>query len=182
MRFTSVMLGLLCLPLLAVAIIFTPVIVPALYLLAAIVPGLAVLTRTSGKRSWNLAAYHSPHSLTWRWLVNITFGSMFSRPRLYMSPRGTFMGVSNPFPAFAFNIGIAGASASTNNYGWQFAAWIFGIHVHFSQQHPMWYRDLYHRARDEADQLSGRAWFSDKHLNKVHVPPRPNTAMPAAIQ
>jgi hypothetical protein len=182
MRFMSVMLGLLCLPLLAVAIILSPVIVPALCLLAAVVPGLAVLRRTSSKRCWNLASYHSPHSLTWRWLIGLTFGGVFSRPRLYMSPRETFMGARNPFPAFAFNIGIAGASASTNNYGWQFAAWMFGIHLHFHQQAPMWYRTLYQRARDEADQLSGRAWFSDKHPSKVHVPPRPNTAMPAAMQ
>lgn len=182
MRALSVLLALLCLPLLAVAIILSPIIVPALCLLAAAVPGLAALKRTSGKKSWNIASYHSPHSLTWRWLVNLSLYSMVSRPRLYMSPRETFMGVSNPFPAFAFNIGIAGASASTNNYGWQFAAWMFGIHVVFSQQAPMWYRDLYHRARDEADQLSGRAWFSDKHPNKVHVPPRPNTEMPAAVQ
>lgn len=182
MRFTSVMLGLLCLPLLAVAILLSPVIVPVLFVLAAIVPGLAVLKRTSGKKSWNIASYHSPHSLTWRWIISLTFGSVFSRPRLYMSPRETFMGVRNPFPAFAFNIGIAGGSASKNNYGWQFAAWILGLHVNFSQQHPMWYRDLYQRARDEADQLSGHAWCSDKHPSKVHVPPRPNTAMPAAIQ
>lgn len=184
MRFMSVMLGLLCLPLLAVAIVLSPVIVPALCLLAAIVPGLAVLKRTSGKKSWNIASYHSPHSLTWRWLVNLSLGNMFSRPRIYMSPRETFMGGSNPFPAFAFNIGIAGASASTNNYGWQFAAWLLGIHVHFSQQAPMWYRDLYQSARDEADQLSGRAWFSDSHPNKVHVPcpPRPNAHVPATIQ
>jgi hypothetical protein len=77
---------------------------------------------------------------------------------------------------------LGGAHAYTNNYGWQFAAWLLGVHVHFSQQRPMWYRDLYQRARDEADQLSGMAWFSEKHPNKVHVPPRPNTAMPAAIQ
>jgi hypothetical protein len=182
MRFMSVMLGLLCLPLLAAAIVLSPVIVPALCILAAIVPGLAVLKRTSSKRSWNLASYHSPHSLTWRWLVGISFGSMFARPAIYMQPREILPRWPNPFVAFAFNIGIAGASASTNNYGWQFAAWMFGIHVHFHQQAPMWYRDLYVRARDEADQLSGRAWFSDKHPNKVHVPPRPNTAMPAAVQ
>lgn len=182
MRFMSVMLGLLCLPLLLAAIVFSPVIVPALCLLAAVVPGFAALRRTSSKRTWNLASYHSPHSLTWRWLIGISLGGIFSRPRIYMSPRNTFLGDKDPFPSFAFNIGIAGASASTNNYGWQFAAWMFGIHVHFHQQAPMWYRDLYIRARDEADQLSGMAWFSDEHPNKVHVPPRPNAAMPAAVQ
>lgn len=182
MRMMSIAFGLLCLPLLVAVILLSPVIVPALCLLAVIVPGVAAFRRTSGKRSWNVASYHSPHSLTWRWLVNLSLGSVFTRPRLYMSPRETFMGVKNPFSAFAFNIGIAGASASTNNYGWQFAAWLLGLRIHFSQQRSMWYRDLYRRARDEADQLSCRAWFSDKHPNKVHVPPRPNTAMPVAVQ
>lgn len=182
MRFMSVMLALSCLPVLVLALAFSPVIVPALLLLAAIVPGFAAFKRTSSKRSWNLASYHSPHSLTWRWLIGISFGSIFARPRLYMSPRETFMGAKDPFPSFAFNIGIAGASASTNNYGWQFAAWVLGFHVYFHQQKPMWYRDLYHRARDEADQLSGLAWFSDSHPNKVRVPPRPNTAAPSAVQ
>lgn len=182
MRFMSVMLALLCLPLLAVAIILSPIIVPALCLVALIVPGFAMLKRTSGKKSWNVASYHSPHSLTWHWLLNLSLGALFSRPRLYMSPRSTFLGEKDPFPSFAFNIGIAGASASLNNYGWQFAAWMLGLHVHFQQQRPMWYRDLYHRARDEADQLSGLAWFSDKHPNKVHVPPRPNAAMPTVVQ
>ena len=182
MRFMSVVLALLCLPLLAAAIVLSPVIAPVLLIAGLAIPGFAAFKRTSSKRSWNIASYHSPHSLTWRWLIGLSFGSIFARPRLYVSPRSTFMGNVDPFPAFAFNIGIAGASASSNNYGWQFAAWILGIHVHFSQQRPMWYRDLYHRARDEADQLSGMARFSDSHPNKVHVPQRPNTAMPAAIQ
>lgn len=179
----SVMLGLLCLPLLAVAIVLSPVIVPVLLILAAVVPGFAVFKRTSSKRTWNLASYHSPHSLTWRWLIGLSLGSVFSRPRIFMEPRRTpHFGSVNPFVGFGFNLGFGGAHAYTNNYGWQFAAWMFGIHVHFSQQRPMWYRDLYQRARDEADQLSGMAHFSDKHPNKVHVPPRPNAVMPAAIQ
>jgi hypothetical protein len=182
MRFMSVMLALLCLPLLLAAIMLSPVIVPVALALSLAVPGFAALRRTSGKKSWNVASYHSPHSLTWRWLLNLSLGSMFARPRLYMSPRSTFLGEKDPFPSFAFNIGIAGASASLNNYGWQFCAWVLGVHVLFSQQRPMWYRDLYQRARDEADQLSGRAWFSDKHPDKVRVPPRPNAAMPAAVQ
>lgn len=182
MRFMGVMLGLLCLPALALAIILSPVVVPVLCLLAAVVPGLAVFKRTSSKRTWNIASYHSPHSLTWRWLVHLSRGSVFTRPRLYMTPRETFMGVRDPFPTFAFNTGFSGACASRNNYGWQFGAWLLGVHLQFSQQAPMWYRDLYHRARDEADQLSGRAWFSDKHPNKVHVPPRPTVEMPQAVQ
>jgi len=182
MRFLSVVLASLCLASLAVAIVLSPVIILALFVLGLVVPGFAAFKSTSGKRSWNIASYHSPHSLTWRWLIGLTIGSVFARPRIYMSARNTFMGEIDPFPTFAFNVGFAGGSASKNNYGWQFAAWIFGLHLHFSQQRPMWYRDLYHRARDEADQLSGLAWFSDSHPNKICAPPRPNAPMPVAIQ
>lgn len=182
MRFLSIVLSALCLPALIAALALSPVIAPAMLLLSAVVPGFAAFKRTSGKRSWNLASFHSPHSLTWRWLVSASIGTVFSKPRLYMTPRRDPYFGDNPFVSFAFNIGIAGAAAQTNNCGWQFSAFLLGVHVRFSQQKPMWYRDLYHRARDEADQLAGRAWFSDKHPNKVHVPPRPNAPASAALQ
>lgn len=182
MRFKSVMYALLCLPLLLAAVVLAPIWAPVLILASRLIPGLATFKRTSSKRSWNVASFHSPHSLTWRWLIGLTLGSMFSRPRLYFSPRRTFMDRPDPFPAFAFNFGFGGAGAMTNNYGWQFNVWLLGVHVHFHQQQPMWYRDLYHRARDEADQLSGRMWVSDRDPRKVHVPPAPNTPMPSAVQ
>lgn len=121
MRFMSVMLGLLCLPLLAVAILLSPIIVPALCLLAAFVPGFTAFRRTSSRCSWNLAAYHSPHSLTWRWLVS------FTRPR--SKDEGRWIGF--------FHHG--------RQTGFQFARYCLSIHT----QEPMWYRDLYQRARDE---------------------------------
>ncbi|PRD42112.1 hypothetical protein C5748_18350 [Phyllobacterium phragmitis] len=157
MRFISVVYALLCLPLLAVALFISPVIVPSLFLLAAAVPGFAAFKRTSGKRSWNIASYHSPHSLTWRWLIGLSLGSVGSRPRLYMTPSHHYPGMKNPFVAFAFNVGFAGASASTNNYGWQFGAWMLGVHLNFSQQRPMWYRDMIQRAWNEKDDAAREA-------------------------
>lgn len=154
MRFKSVMFALLCLPLLAVAAVLSPVIAPVLLLAAAVVPGFATFRRTSDKHSWNLASYHSPHSLTWRWLVHLSFGRMFARPALYMSPRESYPGHQSPFVTFAFNIGLAGACASTNNYGWQFGVWLLGVHLQFSQQRPMWYRDMIHRAWDEKEAVA----------------------------
>lgn len=182
MRFLSVVLGLLCLPLLALAVLLAPVWVPALVFFAMFVPGLMAFKRTSSRRTWNVASYHSPHSLTWRWLIAISIGSMFSRPRIFMEPRNSFMGDRNPFVGFGFNIGIGGAHAYTNNYGWQVVIWFLGVHVHFSQQRPMWYRNLYQRARDEADQLKGHLWVRGDHPHKVFVPPKANTLSPAAIQ
>lgn len=179
MRFMSVMLGLLCLPALMLALVLAPVIVPVLLIAAALVPGFASFRRTSGKRSWNLASYHSPHSLTWRWLAHLSVGSMFSRPGIFIEPRlSAHFGFESPFVGFGYNIGFGGAHAYTNNFGWQFSAWLLGLHLMFSQQRPIWYRDIYHRARDEADQLSGRLWVSDRHQHKVHVQPKPDIYAP----
>lgn len=174
MRFKSVVYAVLCLPLLLAAVILALIWAPAVLLAAWLIPGFAAFKKTSGKRSWNIASFHSPHSLTWRWLINLTLGSMFSRPRLYFSPkRDEYFGGRLPFVTFVLNMGFGGAMASTNNYGWQFSAWLFGVHVSFHQQKPMWYRDLYQRARDEADQLSGRLWVSDRHPHKVSAPTSP---------
>ncbi|AWC25469.1 hypothetical protein CO731_04966 [Aminobacter sp. MSH1] len=174
MRFVGVMLGLLCLPLLLAAFLLTPVIIPALLVLRAVVPGFSAFRRTSSKSSWNLAAYHPPHSLTWRWLLSLRRHEL-----MWLKP----FAIANSF-GFGAGVGtLFGFSAYKQpNGGWQ---WHFALLWHglsFSQQEPMWYRDLYHRARDEADQLSGRAWFSDKHPNKVFVPPRATVSTPAAIQ
>ena len=154
MRFLSVVLGLLCLPALALAIVSVPLWAPFALMLSALVPGFSAFRRTSSPRAWNLAVYHSPHSLTWRWLVDLSLGRVFRKPRIHLD-RGSCEFWRSPFVGFGFNIGVAGARAYTNNYGWQFDAWFLGLHIGFTQQSPMWYRDLYHRARDEADGLRG---------------------------
>lgn len=76
---------------------------------------------SDGSRLW--AAYHSPHSLTWRWSVRIAKRFKFT-------------------PWF-------GVFRHKHNCGSQthilFVWW--GLCV--STQRPMWYRDLYRKARDE---------------------------------
>lgn len=145
MRFVSIILALLCLPVLLAAILLAPVIVPALFVIAWLLPGFAAFRRTSGRRHWNLASYHSPHSLTWRWLLS------FSLPR--SRDEGRWLG-------FWY---------SPNNNGVQVYFQIARCCLHVSTQRPMWYRSLYARARDEADQLSGRLWVSNKHPHKVRT-------------
>lgn len=103
--------------------------------------GLRFFQRTSGRGSWNIASYHSPHSLTWRWLVGFSLfrgGEARARP-LWWSYR------------------------DNNGLQWGFRVPWLGI-VRWSQQRPMWFRDLYYRNRDEVDGL--RAELSE---------PRPNT-------
>lgn len=147
MRFLSVLLGLMCLPVLLLAILTAPLWAPILLLLALIVPGLRAFSRTSKRRRWSLATYHSPHSLTWRWGIGFAIGSILTKPFLRLNG-------GSPFIGFGFSIGLAGAHVYTNNYGWQFGVWLLGLHFDLHQQRPMWYRDIYKRdQRDYGDRM-----------------------------
>lgn len=161
MRFLSIVLGLLLLPALALAVVSAPLWIPLTLVLAALVPGFSVFCRTSSQRTWNLAAYHSPHSLTWRWLVSLSLGRVFSKPGIHLDRKSRNFWPS-PFVGFGFNVGFAGAHAYTNNYGWQFGAWVLGVHIGFTQQAPMWYRDLYRQARDASDGLRGAVYVAHR--------------------
>ena len=92
------------------------------------IKGLKFLSRTNSMRLWNLASYHSPHSLTWRWVISF---SLFRGDEGRVWP--IWMG-------------------DRNNNGYQLCIRVpfIGI-LRFSQQRPMWYRDLYIRLRDERD-------------------------------
>lgn len=89
--------------------------------------GLKFFTRTSSSRLFNIAAYHSPHSLTWSWVLSFSFERQV-RPLWYgyRTNGGYHCGLRIPL------VGV---------FMWQ-------------KQRPMWYRDLYQRKRDEADGLA----------------------------
>lgn len=90
--------------------------------------GLALFTRTNSKGTYNLASFHSPHSLTWRWIVAVALprrGEGRWRPTWFWSP---------------------------HNSGGQAAIGFLKVSLRFHWQRPMWFRDLYHRQRDEIDQ------------------------------
>lgn len=92
--------------------------------------GLKLLHRTSSQHCWNLASYHSPHSLTWRWCLSLTLPhSDFGRWR----------------PTFW---------KYRDNNGLQWAVGFLRFYMQWHVQKPMWYRDLYTRLRDERDQHS----------------------------
>lgn len=92
--------------------------------------GLKFFSRTSSPDCWNIASYHSPHSMTWRWFVSFAlFRGDEARVRpLWFSHR------------------------TNNGLQWGFRVPWVGL-VTFQQQRPMWYRDLYQRKRDEVDGL-----------------------------
>lgn len=99
---------------------------------------LTLFSRTSDRRTFSLASWHSPHSLTWRW-------SLSFRPHEVMWPK--------PFAhsnSVGFGIGV-GTLLSLVGYrtndGWQWEVSVFWHGLHFGQQRPMWFKDMYRRAR-----------------------------------
>lgn len=83
---------------------------------------LILFAKTNSPRRLLLAAWHSPHSLTWRWQINVTLHKGW-RPKFhaYRTNNGLQWTAVMP-PCFLFNYG---------------------------QQPPMWFRDMHRRASDE---------------------------------
>jgi len=93
------------------------------------VGGATFFVRTSSRRRWLIAAWHSPHSLTWRWLIDFTLLEGDARcawPLFWKIPCKTSLqwGIRLPWLAM----------------------------VSFHSQRPMWYREMYMRLRDKQDQ------------------------------
>lgn len=92
--------------------------------------GFRLFTRTNSQYFWNLASYHSPHSLTWRWLVSF---SLFCGDEARVRP-------------------LWWSYRDNNGIQWGFRVPWVGI-VRFAQQRPMWFRDLWRRASEENESL-----------------------------
>jgi hypothetical protein len=93
--------------------------------------GLILFSGTNVPTSWTVAAWHSPHSLTWRW--SLTF-SLFRADEWRVWP-------------------IFWRHRDNNGLQWTARIPYVGF-LRFSQQRPMWYRDLYTRMRDERDGIT----------------------------
>lgn len=90
--------------------------------------GLRILYKNSaGKRT--LAAYHNPHSLTWRWVLSHQwrFGPWWRLDKLVMFWR------------------------DRHNFGGNAHLCVGPLALQYSWQRPTWYRDLYIRMREERD-------------------------------
>jgi hypothetical protein len=94
--------------------------------------GVDFFEQTSDRHVINLAGYHSPHSLTWRWSLS------FSRPR--NRDEGRWFGFWS----------------RKHNCGGEVALQLARCQLRLNTQKPMWYRDLYMQLRDERDRLSWR--------------------------
>lgn len=97
--------------------------------------GLSFFKRTNCQRTWNIASFHSPHSLTWSWVLGFSkFGSDEARvgPLLY---------------------------SYRDNHGLEWSLRIpFVGFIHWHRQHEMWFRDLFYRQL--RNDLDGKSYYS----------------------
>lgn len=93
--------------------------------------GLRLFSRTSDRHCWSLASWHSPHSMTWRWSLSF---HRFKSDEWRVRPLWW------------------GYIANMGGLQWGFRIPWIGM-VTFHKQHPMWYRDLYRKMRDESTSL-----------------------------
>ena len=108
--------------------------------------GLALLSRTSDRRCWNVVSFHSPHSMTWTWILSFAF------PR---ADEGRWLGFWRRRSALGLQWGVQVARCS----------------LQWHRQSPMWYRDAYYRLRDKQD----AALSNDRPLPHA-LPPLPPSA------
>lgn len=104
---------------------------------------LSLFRRTSDRSTINIASWHSPHSMTWRWLLSASVQRIeFAKPRGMWETTGRHV-----YRCGSIGSVISGFAMRDNN-GWQFGLTLLGLRLSFSQQQPMWYRDLYAAERD----------------------------------
>jgi hypothetical protein len=128
-----VLLFALMLPVLLLAAVVGVVFVPLAALLTPIFPGLSVLRRTSDPRTLNLLAFHSPHSLTWSWILSLQID------RIARNEHANRL-------RFGFH-------PYRNNRGLQITFLVPWLCLQCHRQQPMFYRGIWRR-RDLADGLA----------------------------
>lgn len=103
---------------------------------------LSLFSKTNSRQTFNLAAYHSPHSLTWSWVLSLGFDRSWRKV--------------NGRPRF---------SARRGPMGWVVA--LPFVSLNYQRQREMWFRDLFHRAREREDVLERKVWRLRRELSEV---------------
>lgn len=133
---------------------------------------LSLLNRTSSARTFNLASWHSSHSLTWRWILSLhrqPFG--WPKPWAHRNTVGMGAGLGQLLAAHVYR---------TNN-GPQLSLSMFWHSLDFHQQRPMWFRDMYRRAQDrEAAAESENHRLRDRLGEAQHLAARQANPMSGA--
>ncbi len=107
--------------------------------------GLAIFQRTNSRTSWNLASFHSPHSLTWRWILSFDLPKRGQGRWFYFSHYG--------------------------NRTSQWVLFFFRFRLGWQTQEPMWYRDMYLRLRDKVDIAERNMWPGPAYRKPPPLPP-----------
>lgn len=89
--------------------------------------GFSLFNRTSAGRTFNIASWHNPKSLTWRWVLSVSFTGWhrFVRLGFYRVSNGRLIGLNAPF-----------------------------VSVNFQTQEPMWFADIERRKSERAQGLT----------------------------
>lgn len=93
---------------------------------------LKLLAPTNSKQTFNLAAYHSRHSLTWSWILSLSFSGAWRKPD------GRLRLAFSPWKA---------------NTGGQWVLVVPFVALQWHRQHEMWFREMFYRAREREDAL-----------------------------
>lgn len=105
--------------------------------------GLTIFERRGRGRA-DIASWHSPHSLTWSWILTVSWAVPG-----YVKPHWQWETVG-PHKFRGASIGsLINAHAMRNNNGWQWGFAVLGLSLSWSHQYPMWFRDLYWRRESE---------------------------------
>lgn len=87
---------------------------------------LKLFSRTNSKGHWNIASWHSPHSITWSWILSLSVLRRGEGRWFYFSPFRT-------------------------NAGLQWILTLSRLRLQWHRQRPMWYRDALNRKRAQED-------------------------------
>lgn len=93
---------------------------------------LNLFSATNSKRSFNIASWHSPHSLTWSWIFSVSFDATWRK--------------ANGWPR-------CGVHPYRTNNGLQWTAALPFVVFHWHRQPEMWFRNLFARRRDGCEAL-----------------------------
>ena len=105
---------------------------------------LTLFQRTSSDKTINLASWHSPHSLTWRWIMSLRRHQlMWPKPFARRDSVGFGAGIGTLLSFWAYK----------DNSGWQWGLCALWHGLHFGQQRPMWFKDMCRRSWDECEEL-----------------------------
>ena len=109
--------------------------------------GLSLLSRTNSRTTFNLASWHSPHSLTWSWILALHWHGIRWAPHAMWKSYGMLSGKH-----WFAHIGLGPilyARVSRDNNGVHWGTALLGVGLSWSSQYPMWFRDLYWRRESE---------------------------------